>query len=226
MQIKTIIFDLDGTLLDTLQDLVNATNMALTDFGYPARTYAEIRTFVGNGNRRLMELSLPEGTANPQFEDVFARFKEHYAAHQTDNTKPYPGIEEAIGRVQKAGIKTAIVSNKVDSAVQDLNEQFFHIDVAIGDISATLPAELVETAPKRKPAPDLVLLAMERLGASPDSTVYVGDSDVDLATAKNSGLPCLTCTWGFRDKEDLVKNGAVNFVNNAKEMADWILERA
>jgi len=205
---KTVIFDLDGTLLDTLDDLRTAVNLALTDFGWPARTEEQIRLSVGNGVRVLMALSVPDGEENPQFEAALAAFKEHYAVHQFDTTRPYDGILETVRALESDGVQTAVVSNKIDFAVQDLNNRFFHLHVAIGD----------REGQKRKPAPDSVFAAMKALNADPKTTVYVGDSEVDLKTAENAGLPCICAAWGFRTREELDAAGATVYADKPEDL--------
>ena len=209
----TIIFDLDGTLLYTLTDLTTAVNAAMHRFGWQERTFEEMRHFVGNGIRNLMDHAVPGGMENPLYEEAFQVFRAAYAKCQTDTTGPYEGIPEAVQRLQEAGVKMAIVSNKIDSAVQTLNDDFFHMDIAIGEREGVA----------RKPAPDSVLLAMRELGADPDRTVYVGDSDVDLNTAKNAGLPCISALWGFRTREELLSYGATCIADTPADMADLIL---
>lgn len=210
-KITTIIFDLDGTLLDTLEDLKNATNYALRQCGMPERTLGEIRQFVGNGVRNLMLRAVPQGGENPEFERAFASFKEYYGAHCNDVTRAYDGIPELLQELKDRGYAMAIVSNKIDSAVQDLNSRYFpQVDIAIGDRENL----------RRKPAPDSVLLALEKLGRAREEAVYVGDSDVDLATAKNAGLVCISVLWGFRDREFLAECGATTFVEKPMEIMD------
>lgn len=210
-KITTVIFDLDGTLLDTLEDLKNATNFALRQCGMPERTLGEIRRFVGNGVRNLMIRAVPQGEENPEFEHAFAVFKEYYGEHCNDATRAYDGIPELLRELKNGGYVMAIVSNKIDSAVQDLNHRYFpQVDIAIGDRENL----------KRKPEPDSVLLALEKLGRTREEAVYIGDSDVDLATAKNAGLPCISVLWGFRDREFLVECGATIFVERPIEITD------
>lgn len=210
-KITTVIFDLDGTLLDTLEDLKNATNHALKVCGMPERTLGEIRQFVGNGVRNLMIRAVPQGEENPEFERVFGIFKEYYGEHCNDATRAYDGIPELLQELKNAGYAMAIVSNKIDSAVQDLNNRYFsQVDIAIGDREDL----------KRKPEPDSVLLALKELGRTREEAVYVGDSDVDLATAQNAGLPCISVLWGFRDREFLVEHGAKIFVEKPMEITD------
>ncbi len=214
MKITTVIFDLDGTLLDTLEDLKNATNYALKVCGMPERTLSEVRRFVGNGVRNLMIRAVPQGEENPEFEHAFAIFKEYYGEHCNDATRAYDGIPELLQELKNRGYAMAIVSNKIDSAVQDLNNRYFpQVDVAIGDRENL----------KRKPEPDSVFLALEELGRTREEAVYVGDSDVDLATAQNAGLPCISVLWGFRDKEFLVEHGATTFVAKPNEITSVLL---
>ena len=210
-KITTVIFDLDGTLLDTLEDLKNATNHALRVCGMPERTRGEIRQFVGNGVRKLMIRAVPQGEENPAFEHAFAAFKQYYGEHCNDTTRAYDGIPALLQDLKNAGYVMAIASNKIDSAVQDLNARYFpQVDVAIGD------RENLE----RKPAPDSVLLALEKLGRRREEAIYVGDSDVDLATAQNAGLPCISVLWGFRDRAFLEAHGAKTFVEKPLEILD------
>ncbi len=213
-KITTVIFDLDGTLLDTLEDLKKATNYALKVCDMPERTLEEVRRFVGNGVRNLMIRAVPDGEKNPEFERAFAIFKEYYGLHCNDATKAYDGVPQLLKELKNRGYALAIVSNKIDSAVQDLNHRYFpQVDVAIGDRESM----------RRKPDPDSVYLALEELGKIREEAVYVGDSDVDLATARNAGLPCISVLWGFRDKEFLIAHGATVFAENRMEILDVLL---
>ena len=197
------IFDLDGTLLDTLQDLATSVNYALRQHRMPEHSIDDVRRFVGNGVRRLMERAIPEGAANPAFEAAFATFRKYYMEHSLDTTRPYDGIPELIHELKKRGCRMAVVSNKMMAATQELVHHFFpEIEVAIGEDEAA--------GIRKKPAPDTVFAAMKQLGEG--SAVYVGDSDVDLATARNSGLPCISVLWGFRDRDFLLAHGATTFV--------------
>jgi phosphoglycolate phosphatase len=197
------IFDLDGTLLDTLQDLAASVNYALRQHHMPEHSIDDVRRFVGNGVRRLMERAIPEGAANPAFEAAFATFRKYYMEHSLDTTRPYDGIPELIHELKKRGCRMAVVSNKMMAATQELVHHFFpEIEVAIGEDEAA--------GIRKKPAPDTVFAAMKQLGEG--SALYVGDSDVDLATARNSGLPCISVLWGFRDRDFLLAHGATTFV--------------
>ena len=206
----TYIFDLDGTLLSSLDDLAASTNYALRWAGMPERTFEEVRMFVGNGVKLLMERAIPDGLHNPRFEEVYAKFREHYLMHNLDRTRPYDGVLELLAELKQRGKKLAIVSNKFYAATQDLAHHFFAdtIEVAIGERENI----------RKKPAPDTVLEALRQLGASKDGAVYIGDSDVDVMTAKNSGLPCISVLWGFRDKEFLIEHGATLFVKTPHDI--------
>lgn len=206
----TYIFDLDGTLLSSLDDLAASTNYALRWAGMPERTLEEVRMFVGNGGKLLMERAIPDGQQNPRFEEVYAKFREHYLKHNLDRTHPYDGVLDLLAELKRRGKKLAIVSNKFYAATQDLAHHFFAdtIEVAIGERENI----------RKKPAPDTVLEALRQLGASKDGAVYIGDSDVDVMTAKNSGLPCISVLWGFRDKEFLIEHGATSFVETPHDI--------
>lgn len=209
---KSVIFDLDGTLLDTLEDLADSVNFALNKYGYKERTLKEIRAFVGNGVVRLMELALPNGKNNPQFESVLSDFKAHYAKNCKNKTKPYNGINELLKALKEENIKMAVVSNKFDAAVKELCKEYFgeYIAVAMGETAQV----------KKKPAPDTVFKAMEALNDT--DCVYVGDSEVDIETAKNASLPCISVTWGFRDKDYLKEVGGNIFADEPMEILDLL----
>lgn len=206
----TYIFDLDGTLLSTLEDLAASTNYALHEMGMPERTLEEVRQFVGNGVKLLMIRAIPEGERNPKFEETYALFRKHYLVHNLDTTAPYAGIPELLAELQRRGKNLAIVSNKFYAATQDLARHFFPdtIKVAIGERETI----------RKKPAPDTVLEALHQLGASKENAVYIGDSDVDIETAKNSGLPCISVLWGFRTKDFLIEHGGTTFVSKPEEI--------
>jgi HAD hydrolase, family IA, variant 3 len=207
---KTYIFDLDGTLLSTLNDLVSSTNYALRWAGMPERTIEEVRMFVGNGVKLLMERAIPEGVNNPKFEETYAKFREHYMEHNLDTTRPYDGVPELLHELKRRGKHLAIVSNKFYAATQDLAKHFFPdtIEVAIGERENI----------RKKPAPDTVLEALRQLNVSKEDAVYIGDSDVDIMTAKNCGLPCISVLWGFRDKDFLIEHGGSLFVEKPIEI--------
>jgi phosphoglycolate phosphatase len=207
---KTIIFDLDGTLLNTLEDLYLSVNAALAAFDFPERTIDEVRCFVGNGVRKLMQRSVPDGENNPQFEDCFLAFQKHYAVHLNDHTGPYDGILQLLDQLLVSGYPMAIVSNKSDYAVKELNQKMFgkRIAVAIGEMEGI----------RRKPEPDTVLTAARELGVRLEDCVYVGDSEVDLETAKNCGIPCIGVAWGFRGRELLEHLGAEQIAENPEEL--------
>lgn len=191
---RAIIFDLDGTLLDTLEDLKDSLNVALAGKRLPGRTLEEVRRFVGNGIHKLIERAVPEGTSGEVVEQVFQDFRRYYLKHCEDKTCAYPGIPKLLEELEGRGISVAIVSNKADAAVKELAKNHFpKVGVAIGEREGIA----------RKPAPDSVFEAMRLLGVSAEETLYVGDSDVDIATAKNAGLPCVSVTWGFREEEFL-----------------------
>lgn len=198
--IDTIIFDLDGTLLDTLEDLTDSVNYAMEQFHLQTRTIEEVQRFVGNGVAKLIERCIPQGTQNPAYEQILNSFKEYYALHCEDKTRPYDGIIKMLEQLSKQGYHMAIVSNKFDGAVKKLNEKYFkdYIAVAIGE-SATV---------KKKPAPDTVYQALLELACDVSRAVYVGDSEVDRQTAGNVPMPCVSVTWGFRTREQLMEAGA------------------
>lgn len=209
---KAVIFDLDGTLLNTLDDLADSTNYALAKFGYPTRTIEEVRQFVGNGVAKLIERAIPEGKNNPNFEKCLAIFKENYAQNMYNKTAPYNGIIEMLSNLKSKGIKIAVVSNKFDLAVKELCKKYFEefIDFAAGENEAQ--------GIKKKPAPDTVISVLNEFNFAPEDAVYVGDSDVDIMTAKNSKMPCISVTWGFRDKKFLLENGATILINAPSEI--------
>lgn len=209
---RTYIFDLDGTLLDTLEDLAEATNAALEKFGFPRRTKDEVCAFVGNGVKKLVERALPGGADNPLFDGVFAEFKRYYGEHCLDHTKPYAGITELLKEIKARGGNSAIVSNKSDFAVKKLSADYF------GDLVAAAVGENEDAGIRKKPAPDSVLAVLKELGADKSDAVYVGDSDVDVETAKNAGLPCLSVTWGFRSREFLLAHGATALVDRPEKL--------
>lgn len=210
--LQAFIFDLDGTLLDTLGDLAASVNYALKACGMPQHSIDDVRRFVGNGVRLLMERAVPDGAANPRFEEAFTTFRQHYLEHSLDTTRPYDGIMEMLQALRQRGYRTAVVSNKFYAATQELCQHFFadSIEVAIGEHEAE--------GIRKKPAPDTVNEALRQLGVSREHAVYVGDSDVDIATAAASGMPCISVLWGFRDREFLLSHGATQFISHPSEL--------
>ena len=215
MGYKAIIWDLDGTLLDTLQDLADAVNHSLEAYGRPVRTKEEIRAIVGRGIRNLVENAVPTGTDPATTDAVFGEFCTYYAAHSADSTAPYAGIPDMLEKVSRAGVKMAIVSNKADFAVQDLVMRYFGEEI-------TLAVGAREDIPK-KPAPDMVEYALARLGVTKAEAAYVGDSEVDVLTARNTGMDCLAVDWGFRSRETLREAGAERIFSTPQELMESIL---
>lgn len=214
MRYELVIFDLDGTILDTLEDLAESVNFALGKNGLPLRKKEEVRQFLGNGIRRLIALSVPEGTPLELSDRVFADFFAHYKVHLADKTAPYPGISELIGDLRSAGIKTAVISNKADEAVLSLCEKYFGglFDCVMGERQGI----------RRKPAPDSVYSAAKSLGVPKEKILYIGDSEVDIETAANAGIDLIAVSWGFRDKALLQKCGAKVIADSPKEIYDRI----
>lgn len=212
----TFLFDLDGTLLNTLDDLSAAVNYALGQMGWPGRRVEEVRKFVGNGVKDLIDLAAPPKSIAEERERCLGLFKAHYAAHGADATAPYPGIPEALAALQAGGCRLAVCSNKFDTAVKELVQDFFPglVDAAAGESEGTgIP---------KKPHPAMVDKLLRELGASREGAVYVGDSDVDIATAKNAGLPCISVTWGFRDREFLLAHGAGTLIDSPEELLNFL----
>lgn len=213
--IDTIIFDLDGTLLNTLEDLMDSVNYALAKQNFPLRTLTEIRSFVGNGIRLLMERSVPENTDAETFEICFKDFCDYYKIHMEDKTAPYEHINEMLKAIKKEGFKTAIVTNKADFAAQDLCKRMF------GD-TIGLVVGSTDDRPN-KPAPDGVYYALEFLNSKLENTVFVGDADTDILTANNAGLQSIGVLWGFRDREIIEKEGAKYIVSTVKELEKLLI---
>ena len=216
MKYETLIFDLDGTLLNTISDLAAAVNHALAAFGYPTHTEAAIVRMVGNGVGLLVARALPDGEENPDYPRVLAEFRSYYEAHKADATAPYEGISEMLSRLHAAGCRMGIVSNKLDSAVKALAARFFcdTVRVAIGEKEGVA----------RKPAPDAVAAALSEMGTTAEGAVYIGDSEVDIDTARNAGIPCLSVGWGFRTAEELSAHGADRVCMTPRELCDFLLE--
>ena len=211
---NTVVFDLDGTLLNTLEDLADSTNYALEKNGFPKRTIKEVRRFVGNGIRKLIERAVPDNADNEAIDKTFADFKAHYEIHCNDKTAPYDGIMELINTLHKSGYKIGIASNKARFAVVKLNEIYF--DGLMDDVAGA-----DENTPT-KPSPDMVEDLLNRLGATKENTLYVGDSQVDVATARNTGLNMVAVLWGFRDRKELEEAGARHFIEKPEELLDYL----
>lgn len=209
MRYSAIIWDLDGTLLDTLEDLTDATNVALRRFGMPERTRGEVRRFLGNGPRRLISRAVPDGTSDGETISVYNAFLEYYAGHLSSKTAPYPGIPALLSRLAGAGAGMAIVSNKPHFAAESLRQLYFgdYIGISIG----------FRDGIRQKPAPDAVLAALAALGAMPGQSLLVGDSDVDILTAKAVGMDCLAVSWGFRSRTELLAAGAAEIADSVAD---------
>ncbi len=212
-QYSTYIFDLDGTLLNTLGDLCASCNYALKTMGFPTRTLDEVRRFVGNGVAKLIERAVPEGTSAELTAETLDVFRKHYLDHGLDTTCPYDGIPEMLAELKRKGKRIAVVSNKFNDATRQLCAHFFPdtVEVAIGETSTI----------RKKPAPDTVIEAMRQLGVTAEDAVYIGDSDVDVMTARNSGMPCISVLWGFRDKNFLIESGATTFAEVPADILRW-----
>lgn len=223
---KTIIWDLDGTLMDTLVDLMLAVNYALVQNGMPERSLEEVRQFVGNGVKRLIERAVPSGTNAEVTDKVLADFKSYYVEHCQDNSGLYSGMHATLQALKQRGVRMAVVSNKLQKGVTELCESKIrtldtgehicmmdYMDVAIG--------ERPEVA--RKPAADMVYKAFEEMGIDKEDAVYVGDSDVDIATARNAGLPCISVLWGFRDEQFLLQHGATTCIATPQEILEYTI---
>lgn len=208
MTYKTVLFDMDGTLLDSLSDMHDAVNHILAENGWAARSREEIRAFVGNGARKLMERAIPETLAPQRFEEVLADYKDWYQAHNCVKTQPYPGISHVLAELEARGVKTAVVSNKPDATTKALAEKFFPGMPALGQRDGVDP----------KPSPALVAQALSALGVRPENAVYVGDSEVDVATARNAELPLIAVSWGFRGREKLETAGAEHIADTAPQL--------
>lgn len=216
MRYNTAVFDLDGTLLDTLGDLRDSVNFALEKNNFPKRTTEEIRAFVGNGIRLLIERAVPENTPIQEIDKCFEDFKTHYKDNSAVLTKPYDKIIDVLNELRNNGVKTAVVSNKADFAVKSLVDFYFPnlFDCAFGEREGI----------RRKPAPDAVFGALKEIGADTDKAVYIGDSDVDIETARNSNLPCIAVTWGFRDKSVLEELTPEYIIDRPQDISNIILK--
>lgn len=211
---NAVIFDLDGTLLDTLEDLTDAVNHTMRKFNYPEHTLHEVRSFVGNGIKVLIERSLKDGPNTPGFDNILDEFRQYYTANCRIKTQPYPDIMELLEKLYESGYKLSIVSNKNQAAVTELNNIYFskYISTAIGNSKNI----------RQKPAPDTTLKAMEEMDCTKEMCVYVGDSEVDIETARNSGLDCISVSWGFREKNLLEKLNPGAVIDSPKELLRYL----
>ncbi len=209
-----ILFDLDGTVLDTLDDLTDAVNHTMKAMGFPSHTREAVRSFVGGGVPLLIRRALPDGVGEAVRTEAYDRFTRYYKAHSADKTRPYDGILPLLQRLKRDGHKLAVVSNKDDYAVAALCEAYFPgmFDVAIG----------ARPEFEKKPAPDSLLYALERLGGTPSEALYIGDSEVDLQTAENASMPCISVTWGFRDETFLRAHGATTLCHTAEGLYESV----
>lgn len=214
MKYDLIIFDMDGTILNTLEDLKNSLNYVLQQAGYQIRTLEEVRTFVGNGIRKTIERALPSDIEEEKVDELFSLFMDYYAIHNTDNTKPYNGVIELLKELKHLGYKTAVVSNKQNSAVKSLCKKFFTglFDVEIGEKENIA----------KKPEPDEVNEVLKILNIDRTKSIYIGDSEVDIQTAQNSKMKSIIVDWGFRDRKFLYEHGAEVIVSNPSEILDII----
>ena len=214
MRYELAVFDMDGTILNTLDDLTDATNHALRTFGYPEHSIEEVRFFVGNGIAKLIERATPEGTSEEERARVRAEFMDYYKIHSADKTGPYPGINDLLKKLRAAGVRTAVVSNKPDVAVRELVKTYYDglFDAAVGDMEGQAV----------KPAPDMCLKVFKELGMGPEKAVYIGDSDTDIQTARNAGLDEILVSWGFRGRQFLTEHGAKNICDTPDEVYDVI----
>lgn len=215
MKYRAIIWDLDGTLLNTIDDLKDSVNFALTTFHFRERSLEEVKASVGNGVERLLSLSLPKGEDTPKFKEILETFKTYYSQNSAVKTKPYKDILGTITQIKKLGIKQAVVSNKFDNAVKELCPKYF------GNIFTACIGETSNI--RRKPAPDMLLKASAILKINKEEILFVGDSEVDFKTAQNANIPCVSALWGFRTKEELLKYGAKTFASNPKDVLRIIL---
>lgn len=211
-----VLFDLDGTLLNTIDDLADSCNEALRKLHLPCRTTSEVREFVGNGIARLMELAVPDGKNSPLYGQSVTLMKECYARNCLNKTKPYDGIMELLLQLRSKNIKTGVISNKPDAQVKELVEHYFSSVISSEYAAGDSPEA------KRKPAPDTVLAVMKRLGVRREDTVYAGDSEVDIETAHNAGIPCISVSWGFRSKDFLLKHNAQHIASAPRDILKYV----
>jgi len=215
MRYQAVLFDMDGTVLDTLADLTNAVNHILDEYAMPRRTPREVASFLGNGAARLLSKSVPAGTSDARLAEMLRVYQPWYDSHCAILTAPYPGILTLMKSLREAGVKQAVISNKQDSAVKRLAAEHFPglLETAVGESAAV----------RRKPNPDAVLAALREMDVAPEDAVYVGDTEVDLQTAENAGLACAVVGWGFRTEDELRAAGAERIFHSAVELGEWLL---
>lgn len=215
MRYQAVLFDMDGTVLDTLADLTNAVNHILDEYAMPRRTPREVASFLGNGAARLLSKSVPAGTSDARLAEMLRVYQPWYDSHCAILTAPYPGILTLMKSLREAGVKQAVISNKQDSAVKRLAAEHFPglLETAVGESAAV----------RRKPNPDAVLAALREMDVAPENAVYVGDTEVDLQTAENAGLACAVVGWGFRTEDELHAAGAERIFHSAEELGEWLL---
>lgn len=213
---RAVIFDLDGTLLNTLEDLTDSTNYALSKFSYPPHSIEEVRGFVGNGVAKLIERSIPFGIENPNYTACVDIFKQHYQENMYNKTMPYDGIVDMLKKIKLRDYKIAVTSNKFDMAVKQLCKKYFEnlIDFAIGENTAV--------GINKKPSPDMITKVLQKFNLNSEQTLYVGDSEVDLMTAHNANIPCISVLWGFKDRDFLIKNGAKILIDVPDEIFKYL----
>ena len=214
MKYSTVLFDFDGTLLNTVQDLANAVNYAIAKHGHPTHSVPAITRMIGNGVNMLVARALPQGFDTPDYEDIMTDFRSHYAAHSSDNTGVYEGVDALLTELKRRGVKMAIATNKYQLAAEELRKRFFAdtIDIIVGDFEGRA----------RKPAADIALVALEQLGVGRDGAVYVGDTEVDMQTADAAGLPCICVSWGYRSREELLALGAQTIADTPAQLLELL----
>lgn len=215
MKYKSVLFDLDGTLMDTIGDLTDSVNFALQNNGFEMRTLAEVRRFVGNGLHKLIERAVPDGTSAEHLNRCYNDMARYYREHSMVKSKPYDGVQDLLQELSDRGVKTAIITNKIQFSAEDIALKYFPtVAIVVGDNGYR----------KLKPAPEGALFAMQKLGCSPAQTVFVGDSEVDLKTAQNVGIDSISVLWGFRDREFLQGRGAISFASTCYELNNLLIK--